>query len=242
MRRKFQCRGSERTLCHLKDGELVPCSSSCFTPFLLQRLSLGSWCQGCCTNAEAKTWQCVPSDHRDCFGTECSESSRQGGETASGHCNFLSLSVVRRSFGVCRCFVYIRILRHAACWRIWYKAALEIDSCSLCLEMEEERTHRHETGHFPVCFEVCSQNTTSLPLSLTPWKMLTLSDVVFWLSLLMFNSRSMPFNLFCLDLKCISRVCCVLHDFYLLFCVALCSTAALSKGFKLKAGWGWIVK
>lgn len=128
MRRKFQWRGSERTLCNLKHRDLMPCYS-CFSPFLLQSLPLRSCCQRCCTNAEAKTWQRVPSDHLNCFGTECSESLRQGGETASGHCNFLSLSVVRRSFGVCRCFVYIRILRHAACWHILYKTALEIDSC-----------------------------------------------------------------------------------------------------------------
>lgn len=126
MRRRIQWRGSKMTLCNLKRRELMSCYP-CFSPFLLQRLSWSSWCQSC-TNAEVKPWQRVQSDHFSCFGTERSASSRQGGETVSGHCNFLSLSVVRRSFGVCRCFVYIRILRHAACWYILYKTALEMDS------------------------------------------------------------------------------------------------------------------
>lgn len=202
MRRKIQWRGSKRTLCNLKRRDLMP-RCSCFSPFFFfttafivkQLVSELHKCWGEALAACA-VWSAALEQ------SVAREGERQGGETTSGHCNFLSLSVVRRSFSVCRCFVYIRILRHAACRHILYQAAVEMDSRSKCWGKNSTHTRRATS----LCVFKSAPKHHLLPLPLTPWQMLTLSDIVVCLRLLMFYSCFTALNSFCLDLKCISSV------------------------------------
>lgn len=74
--------------------------------------------------------------------------------------------------------------------------------------MLEERTHMRQATSLSV-FKPALKSCL-LPLLSTPRKMLNLSDVAFCICLLMFHSCFMPFNLFCSDFKCVSRVSCAL--------------------------------
>lgn len=100
------------------------------------------------------TWQRAQPDHLNCSGTECSESAHVKAEKQRvGTAISAPPLCSQTQCCVCRCFVYIRILRHAACW---------LQGCVsqwLLVNMfgNTGGKNTHETGHFPVCFLTCFQ-------------------------------------------------------------------------------------